>query len=104
MHKPSREGGEEPDGRGGKKCACGAPRRWRESNVAFNIGRIASAGRRIRGGDKGDIARVEGGEGEESEREQGGARAGVAMGKFGAFEIRGGREGERKRVFRAFVG
>jgi len=48
----------------------------------------ASAGRRIRGGDKGDIARAGGGEK--------GERAGVAMGKFGAFEILGGRR-ERRR-------
>lgn len=54
-------------------------------NVAFNIGELhTSAGRRIRGGEKEDIAR--GGEGEGG----GGARAGMAMGKFGAFEMRGG--------------
>lgn len=57
-------------------------------NVAFNIGELhASAGRRIRRGGKGDIARA---------REREGGRdlscTGVVMGKFGAFEIRGWKE------------
>lgn len=75
-----------------EEIACGALHEGGKSRMLhLTSGELhASAGRRIRGGGKGDIARTgEGG------RER--ALAGVAMGKFGAFEIRRGREGGRER-------
>jgi len=85
-----------------ERCVCGALRRWRESNVAFNIGRIARIcrHRRIRGGGKGDIARVAGGEKGERGPEQGGSNGEIRCVRDTQWE----GEGEGGRELRAFVG
>lgn len=108
INRDAREGGEDPGVSSGRVrreeegAWFGASRRWREVNVAFNIGELyASAGRRIRRGGKGDIARARA-----RPRARGGRGSLVHRGGNGEIRcVRDTRlEGEWRGGFRAFVG